>query len=222
MVSRNPVSQYGVKMHNTPAAAFFEQGARTVRATQDPALTAYLLGFGCHFILDSRSHPFVNRMQRENVVSHTLLEKEFDRYLMVKTGKNPYSYYPSDAIVPKQEYAQVIHKAIPKIRTSSLLASLHMMKLQTNLMVCDDGGRRRKAVEVLLKPAGRKGQAIVEYFMTSQAPQNLDEPLEEMERLFRAALKEAPACLSELWTLFREEGRLSERWDIDFNGNKKL
>lgn len=40
-------------------------------------------------------HPYVYEMAEKEVISHTLLEKEFDRTLMLETGKNPYRYYPS-------------------------------------------------------------------------------------------------------------------------------
>ena len=56
---------------------------------KSPALMAYLLGFGCHYILDSTCHPYVNQVAAEGKVSHTLFEKEFDRMLMYETGKDP-------------------------------------------------------------------------------------------------------------------------------------
>lgn len=59
---------------------------------------AYMLGFGCHYILDSTCHPYVNQVAKEGKISHTLLEKEFDRMLMYETGKNPLHFYPSHGI----------------------------------------------------------------------------------------------------------------------------
>ena len=49
-------------MHKEKARAFFTQGMAQVRETGDEALLAYLLGFGCHYLLDSSCHPFVNEM----------------------------------------------------------------------------------------------------------------------------------------------------------------
>ena len=61
MVSKNPVTQFGIEMHHEKARAFFEEGMRQVRRNDDEALLAYLLGFGCHYILDSACHPYVNK-----------------------------------------------------------------------------------------------------------------------------------------------------------------
>ena len=113
MVSKNPVTQFGIEMHHEKARAFFEEGMRQVRRNNDEALFAYLLGFGCHYILDSACHPYVNKMAAEGVIPHIVLEKEFDRVLMEETGKDPDYYYPACGIVPKMEYARVIHRSGP-------------------------------------------------------------------------------------------------------------
>ena len=54
--------------------------------------------------------PYVNRMAEEGVIPHIVLEKEFDRVLMEETGRDPDHYYPACGIVPRMEYARVIHR----------------------------------------------------------------------------------------------------------------
>ena len=73
-ISKNPVTQYGVQMHGRKAREFFEKGMAKVREEKNPALMAYLLGFGCHYILDSTCHPYVNQVAAEGKVSHTLFD----------------------------------------------------------------------------------------------------------------------------------------------------
>ena len=60
MMSKNPVSRFGVAMHHEKARAFFEQGMERVRESGDEALLSYMLGFGCHYLLDSTCHPSVS------------------------------------------------------------------------------------------------------------------------------------------------------------------
>ena len=90
-------------MHKEKARAFFTQGMAQVRETGDEALLAYLLGFGCHYLLDSSCHPFVNEMNDKGRISHSLLEIEFDRFIMDENGTNPYAFYPSDCINAKMQ-----------------------------------------------------------------------------------------------------------------------
>ena len=50
-IFKNHVSGVGYRMHKEKARAFFIQGMSQVRETKDQALLAYLLGFGCHYLL---------------------------------------------------------------------------------------------------------------------------------------------------------------------------
>ena len=160
------VSSIGVEMHSIPAASFFLRGMSMVRARDDERLLAYLLGFGCHYLLDSVCHPYVEDMAKAKVITHTLLEKEFDRTLMLETNKNPYHFYPSDCIVPKVSYARVIRKMFPGLGTRDILVSLRMMKFLTNAMVYDNRGKRRFLVALVTRIAGkRKSRSALEFFM---------------------------------------------------------
>lgn len=53
---------------------------------------AYLLGFICHFMLDSEAHTYVNEKAKEKGFNHLVMEMEFDRYLMKKDGIQPFLY----------------------------------------------------------------------------------------------------------------------------------
>ena len=130
-ISKNPVTQYGVQMHGRKAREFFEKGMAKVREEKNPALMAYLLGFGCHYILDSTCHPYVNQVAAEGKISHTLFEKEFDRMLMYETGKDPLRFYPSHGIRASFLSAWTIHQVLPAIRTGNIYLSLKMMKIFT-------------------------------------------------------------------------------------------
>lgn len=105
-IFKNHVSGVGYRMHKGKSQSLFIQGMSQVRETKDQALLAYLLGFGCHYLLDSACHPFVNEMHDKGRISHSLLETEFDRLLMEETGKDPYTYYPSVCIAAKERNAK--------------------------------------------------------------------------------------------------------------------
>lgn len=88
------VSTTGIRMHKEKAAPFFERGMAIVRETHDEKLLAYLLGFGCHYLLDSACHPYIEDMAAKEVITHTLLEKEFDRTLLLATFAKSISLLP--------------------------------------------------------------------------------------------------------------------------------
>ncbi len=218
MISKNPVTQFGVNMHQEKARAFFEEGMRQVRRNNDEALLAYLLGFGCHYLLDSACHPYVNQMAEKGVIPHIVLEKEFDRVLMEETGKDPDHYYPACGIIPKVEYAKVIHRAIPLVKTVNIYISMKMMKILTNFMVCDDHGRKRRIVGKLLRCGGRSIGSMIEHFMAEGALEEAKAPMPELERLYREAIPETTEYLKELYTLREGAYHLSARWNRTYNG----
>lgn len=213
------VSSIGVEMHSIPAASFFLRGMSMVRARDDERLLAYLLGFGCHYLLDSVCHPYVEDVAKAKVITHTLLEKEFDRTLMLETNKNPYHFYPSDCIVPKVSYARVIRKMFPGLGTRDILVSLRMMKFLTNAMVYDNRGKRRFLVALVTRIAGkRKSRSALEFFMEKNPVPGSEGPVNELHRYFDQAVEEAPAYIEELYGLSKEELPLSKRWNRTYNG----
>ena len=221
MVSKNPVTGYGVKMHNERADAFFKRNIDAIRKTGDEEMLAYLMGFACHYMLDSACHPYVNRMAKEKVISHTLLEKEFDRFLMEKSGKDPLSYRPSDGIRPKWEYAQVIHRVIPEMGTFFIWSTMHFMKKVTNLMVCDDGGKRRKILYGICRIAGKKNaEAVTDYFMMKTPAPGSEIPVRKLKHILDDTIDEAVREINALYMMAEEpeDQGLSERWKRNYQG----
>ncbi|MDO5134661.1 MAG: zinc dependent phospholipase C family protein [Eubacteriales bacterium] len=221
MLSKNPVTAFGVGMHRERACVFFQQGMAQVREKGDPALLTYLLGFGCHYLLDSACHPYVDQVDASGAMTHTLLEKEFDRYLMHMTNKNPYSYYPSQGIRPRWKYARVIHRAMPLVRTGNIYVSLKMQKFLTNLMVCDDKGRRRDFLGRLAGLTGEKNRKdLTDFFMAREPARGSRMYVEGLWDFFAGAVENAPEELAELFALSKEEKPLSRRWSMDYSGGK--
>ena len=218
-IPRPDVTGIGIQMHGQTAASFFERGMTLVRKNHDERLLVYLLGFGGHYLLDSSCHPYVYEMAEKDVISHTLLEKEFDRTLMLETHKDPYHYYPSSCIVPRISYARVIHRAIPKVKSRDIFTSLRCMKFITNCLVYDNKGRRKKLLTFLSGIAGKKlSSSMMEYFMEKDPVPGSAVPVHGLHRLFDQSVRESPAFMEELFRLSKEEFPLSERWHHTYNG----
>lgn len=86
-------NKLGHAQHRQSFEEFLEQIRPTIRKKgKDCGEYAYLLGFICHFMLDSESHTFVIPKSKEPGYNHLVMEIEFDRYLLKKAGKNPLHY----------------------------------------------------------------------------------------------------------------------------------
>ena len=169
-------------------------------------------GSECHYILDSTCHPYVNQVAAEGKVSHTLFEKEFDRMLMYETGKDPLRFYPSHGIRASFLSAWTIHQVLPAIRTWNIYLSLKMMKIFTCILVCDDGGRKRRLSEHALSPAGKRDLRLLPIFYEPEPEIDCKDELLKLDSLMEEALAKAPDMLEELALLAVRPGHLSDRW----------
>ena len=94
-----------------------------------------------------------------------------------------------------------------------------MMKIFTCILVCDDGGRKRRLSEHALSPAGKKRSAfITDFFMSPEPEIDCKDELLKLDSLMEEALAKAPDMLEELALLAVRPGHLSDRWDLTFNG----
>ena len=215
-ILNNKVNQLGRKMHKATAAPFFTQGLMRAREDQDEALLVYLLGFACHFMLDSTCHPYIKTLTDQKLVSHGKIEKELDRLLMQKEGKDPFHYYPSCCIAPSIGAAKTIHKAIEEVSYPTIYSTLLWMKRSTNLMVYDDNGRKQKIILPLLKAAGLE-KKIGDNFMRKDMDMSCMPMLEELLKLFQKAVDDAVPMVEALYRVYLEGAEVPERFCRNYN-----
>ena len=208
---KNRVNQLGVKMHGEVARSFFEQGLKKAREDQDEGLLVYLLGFGCHFLLDSTCHPYIKTI--ESKVSHTLIEKELDRVLMERDGKDPFSYYPSCCIWPSLKIARTIQKVFPELRAMTIYRSLIMMKRTLNRMVYRNFFGQRVLTALLRRVDHGK---LSDHIMRREKDPALNPYLDKLELLFGEAENEAPDLLLGLLSCARGREPLPSRFDRNY------
>ncbi len=107
--TENKVVRFGEHLHHTSAAPFFRHAVKTVRKIgRDSGAYAYLLGYLCHFVLDSECHPYVEQMIGETGVMHLEIEEEFEKLLLRLEGENPFTYPLADLIPTDGETAAAI------------------------------------------------------------------------------------------------------------------
>ena len=88
-VWKNRINQQGGRMHRELASDFFEKSRHVYQDRPSYVLLSYLLGFICHFALDSACHPYIADYMEARGVSHSEIETELDRALMEKDGRDP-------------------------------------------------------------------------------------------------------------------------------------
>ena len=134
-IKRNTINDYGYGMHEKIAKPFFENAKSIINSAQNKdAALAYILGFVTHYALDSECHGYVEEKRAKDNVSHTKIEVEFDRALLISDGKDPVRQKLANHISAQKEYAQVIAPFFG-LECKTVKRTLKDMKLICNMFV---------------------------------------------------------------------------------------
>ena len=88
----NEVSKLGSSIHYEEAYPFMEHSLKVIEESKDrEASIAYMYGFITHFALDHSCHPYIYKMQEVLDMSHSEIESELDRKLLVDRHLDPIS-----------------------------------------------------------------------------------------------------------------------------------
>ena len=104
----NPVNHMGIEMHEEIAAPFFRKCKKYCQETGDEEALAYVFGFICHYMLDSTCHPYITKYMEKTGARHDEIETELDRYLIKKSGKNPFRFKPAANLKASKESVRAI------------------------------------------------------------------------------------------------------------------
>ena len=149
--SKNKVSAYGNHLHAVSALPFFEHALRVARKKgRGSASYAYLLGFICHFALDSECHAYVEQMVKETGVQHLEIEAEFDKLLLRMDGQEGASY-PAASLVPTDR------------RTAEALEPFYAKGITID--IAQQSLKDLKLVKRIFRRPGAAGQAVVNTVM---------------------------------------------------------
>lgn len=139
----NQVNQIGYSMHGRPGKEFFKNAAEVIK--QYPGNNAYLsyvYGFICHFALDETCHGYIDEKIAASGISHTEIEVEFDRMLMIKDGYDPIRHRLTEHIVPSMENAEVIQAFFEGVDSVQVRKALNEMIKNNNLLIAPSKGKR--------------------------------------------------------------------------------
>lgn len=113
--SLRTLQEYGSALHRSPPSGTLNAMRSFVRGHESPLYRSYVLGFLCHYALDSTAHPYVNARAeemaaaRENETAGTMhgeIEAALDAIVLRwKTGKLPSEVHLKD-MFPKNEGVQ--------------------------------------------------------------------------------------------------------------------
>ena len=211
---KNKVNRTAMEVHEKIAASVFQRGIKKVQERPSDKMMSYLLGFACHYILDSACHPYIWEYQRITGVSHAEIETELDRMFMEQEHKNPFTYHPAVSICPTRKGNEIISSLFPSIRPEEVWDSLKGMKFYTGILVCKTECKR-KLLLLLLKVLGCYDSMEGQVMRKHKNPQ-CEASNEELVVMYQKAVDEAVEALGNLYECMMGREELSERFYRNF------
>lgn len=137
-LKENRINSIGYAQHNIEARVFFNNARMIINGEMNKEeYIAYSLGFICHYALDRSVHSYIEYYIDKTGASHTEIESEFDRKLMITDGLNPFSKNLAEHIKIKDEYNYIISKFWSDVLPSHINKSLKTMYTDNKLLVCN-------------------------------------------------------------------------------------
>ena len=130
-LSGDPINRLGHALHYESGAYFLGREC-CLRANEKQ--TAYLLGFICHYVLDSECHTLVEYYMEKTGREHSTIETDLERVLMIRDGLDPFRYFAASSIHVRAGIADVIapfYEVTPKVIKKAIISMRHIGRLLT-------------------------------------------------------------------------------------------
>lgn len=190
-LQKNAIKDLGFSMHRKEAYEFFRDAKHIIiHSLYREDSFAYICGFITHFVLDSECHGYIGEQEKELDMTHSEIESEFDREILIQQDKDPLRTSLTPHIHPSIEVAQVIapffmlnDKDINK-SLKDLLFYLGMLKAPGHI--------KRSFVLLAMKVAGiyqkYKG-LMINYEKNEKSRECIDELIHKKNNAVKLAVK---------------------------------
>lgn len=218
-LGKNPINRLGHRIHKKPGEFYLKKILPVVRRKgQYSPETAYLLGFFCHFMLDSKCHPYVEKKVKETGIEHVDMEGEFDKFLMKRDGIRPETYslwkhIPTDLLT-----IHTLQYLYPWIKERHIIASLYSFRFCKWLLTAQNPIKKQILI-VLMKSIGLyeklRGHYLWDETLEGSEPISIGLSIRYEEEIEKAAAMEI-----RLWKMIGEKRKIKppSRLSVNFSG----
>ena len=214
-LKHNEVNRYGSAMHDIPYKDTLAQIKENFKKTENKDMAlSYLLGFTCHFTLDSYCHGFIEKVDETMPYSHGKIESQFDRYLLIKDGFNPVTKSVTDMFHPDKKMAKVISGLFNKFDEDIIYKTLKDQKRYLNLLK-DNSDIKRFFLTTAMDIA--KVPSFKDLLITKENVEELKPVNIRLNKYFDMALKHYPVLADSLIGYLSDKNELNTYFKHNFS-----
>jgi|LAHS01.1.fsa_nt_gb hypothetical protein len=193
----NKINELGNEIHKDNADIFFNNAKKVILSCDDfDKAFAYIAGFICHYMLDSRCHPYIRT--KENRISHNEIETEFDRAIMLEDNLNPITFKPTSHIVSSIENAWCISRFFSDISPEEILKALKSMRFYLNMLVAPGKIQRALLISALRISGSDSKIGLIKGYSPIE---ECNETNDELMVLYNEAIKPCALLIEEYFNM---------------------
>lgn len=212
----NSYYQLGNKIHDGSAKKFLSYAAKILKITGlDSPEGAYIMGFICHFMLDSSCHGFVDAMVEETGQSHTEQETEFDRYMLQMDGMDPNRYPIYRLVNDSQELAAVMSVFYEGV--SNVTVAVSQLNMKWIKRILWNPSNLKEAVLVKVTDVVLGDSEMKSHVMKHESNPECREVVRGLHERLKTAIPECVEAIGGFVDYLEEGKALSARFDRNFN-----
>lgn len=196
-LKHNEVNQFGTNLHDIPFKETLKDIKYYYDTCEDKELAiAYLLGFCCHFTLDSYCHGFIDRKAEVSEFSHGRIESQLDKYFLIKDGFDPIKKSVTFSLKPTKAMAKVISHLLPNCDEDVTYKTMKDQVFYLNILK-DNSDLKRKTLEKMMDAA--KASDFKDLLITTNEYPDLEATMLRLDKLFNKAKEHYPTLAQSLF-----------------------
>lgn len=216
----NKVNAVGYGLHEKNAKYFFTNAKETLKSSaKKEAGLAYILGYVCHFALDSECHSYIEYVINTTELRHTEIETDFERYLLRQDGINPMYYNTAIHIRPGKYAAHIIAKFYDTLSDREVYRSLRQMKM-CNQLLLPTNAVKRYLVKQVLTITGNYTE-MHGLLISSEADKRCRRSTGELEQRYDRAIPQAVSLIQNFCQYLEGKDALCSRFNRTFGPDRQ-
>lgn len=213
----NEVNKYGTWLHEHVEFRKVVEHFRELYRKHDnkDAAMSYLLGFLCHFALDSYCHGYIDHKAETVGPSHGRIESQLDRYFLIKDGFDPLKKSVTSSLKPTKTCCHNIAQMYDNFDEATTTKALKDQKVYLNVLK-DSNSFKRLLLKKLMKTI--KAESYMDLLMDTYNDPRCESSNMRIDKYFDKALEHLPTLAKSYIDYLENDVPLEEYFKRNFIG----
>lgn len=218
-IFKNKINRWGKYYHRMDCYSFMERAVEVIQTYgKESPQYSYILGFICHFALDTGCHPYVAEAMEKTGCGHAEIEGDFEHLLLMHDRYVPHKYPLGELVPAEQKITEAMQPFYPEVSFKEIRKGVEGMKKVKNFLFAPAAGKR--LLLTMMMYGTTKHKKLKGHVISSRPNRKCRQ---EAKRLYRLLKKSVPVGV-ELIENFSQActgAVLSETFHQDFYGRSK-